>query len=96
MRQVTAKKILCTPDISASAVLDAITLLYNPSFERPLEDTRFTVLLPDCFVELAIFKSEELRHFNIDWIICQKGVMQAWSWIVVCQDSGAILTCEGA
>lgn len=96
MRQVTTKKLTCSADFSACMLLEAIGLLYNPSFERPLEDTRFTVLLPNSFSGHDMIKNDELKNYQIDWVICRKGILEYDSWIVICPDSGSVLTCEGA
>lgn len=96
MRQVNAKRLSVSIDFSIEGLIDAIGILYNPSFERPLENTRFTVILPNAFSGHAMLKSEEIKHYNIEWTICKEGILEYDSWIVICQDSGAMLTCEGA
>lgn len=95
MRQVTTKKLTISSDFSACALLEAIKLLYNPSFERSLNDTRFILLLPDSDSAHQLIKTDEFNNYQIDFVVCQKGVLEWDSWVVICPDSGGILTCEG-
>ena len=95
MRQITPKKLFVPSDVTESSILDSIDKIYNPRFERPLEDTRFIIFVSSAFNATALIQSDVLRKLNIEFVIAEDA-LNTDGFIIYCPDTGSCLTCGGA
>lgn len=96
MRQTNFKTLICPADLTETSLLDAINVLYNSHSSIPLQETRFFLSMPTNHDFLELVNGERLKDYQIHFVICPPGVMQADAWILYCLDSNEVLVCEGA
>lgn len=95
MRQITPKKMMAICDLSAVAVKDAISQLYDSNNKIPLEDVRFFLLTSEqAYDILETIRATELYNYNIHIAICSANVIKQDAWMLYCLDTQELITCD--
>lgn len=95
MQEIKTTKNLTLYDLSSVSLIETMVKLWSKDVARPINTTRFLLLIDEACIVADLLASKELQNFNIEYCILPDGVLAKNSYIVTCPDTGAVYGCPG-